>query len=103
MSNARQGRRLGVVSDIQKFKFSTDLNDGYVIEKNSGHFLTTTFNYTITNNIEPCHVHDTGVVRRLLAGEIKIQTPKKLYPATLYRGRVEITGKAFSWKGLSLS
>lgn len=102
MSNTRRGRRLRFISNIRKFEFSTDSNSGYVIEGKSGHFLTATLNYETRNNLKSAHMHDTNVVKRLLAGEIKIQTPKKLHPAKLRMGRVEITGKAFSWKRLAL-
>lgn len=101
VSNSYCRTRLKFPSHIRKFEFSDCPNIGYIIEGKSGHFLTSTFNYERRNYLEHSHMHNAGVVKRLLAGEIKIQTPKKLYPAKLRINGVEITDKAFSWKGLA--
>lgn len=101
LSNSYCKKRLKFPSHIRKFEFSDDPSWGCIIEGKSGHFLTATFNYERRNCLEHSHMHNAGVVKRLLAGEIKIQTPKKLYPAKLRMVGVEITDKAFSWKRLA--
>lgn len=101
LSNSYCKKRLKFPSHIRKLEFSDCPNTGYIIEGKSGNYLTATFNYEKLNYLEHSHMHNAGVVKRLLAGEIKIQTPKKLYPAKLRVNGVEITGKAFSWKRLA--
>ena len=101
LSNSYCKKRLRIPSCIRKFEFSACPNSGYIIEGKSGHFLTATFNYEKLNFLEHSYMHNAGVVKRLLAGEIKIQTPKKLYSVEFNRGRMTIAGKAFSWKRLA--
>ena len=84
--------------ELSLFAFLSE-GEGGVIERKSGQYLTLSFNYETSNDIKTRHLHDIQVVKRLLNGEIKLaQTPKKLYPAKHYRGRIEIIGKPFNWK-----
>ncbi|MEK9182177.1 MAG: hypothetical protein AAB781_01145 [Patescibacteria group bacterium] len=87
------------LSDLFAF---LSVGEGGIIEGKSGHFLTSTFNYEIRFNLDSDLIHDVKIVKRLLNGEIRLaQTPKKLYPARDCRGRIEIIGRPFSWKGIS--
>lgn len=102
LSNSYCKKRLKFPSHIRKFEFSDDPSWGCIIEGKSGHFLTATLNYEIRNDTASAHIHNMSTVKRLLDGKIKLhKQPKKLYLIEFYRGRIKITGKAFSWKRLA--
>lgn len=76
---------------------------GYIIEGEKNCFLTAGFNYVNKEEVLEGYIHNTGIVKLLLKGEIQLtRIPERAYPVECnWEGKNKrITGETLSWEQL---